>query len=546
LEVYGRSAIELAAARVRVLAVGQIANRLDDRFNLLNVGSRAAPARHQTLRAMIDWSYGLLSPIEKAVFRSLAVFAGGWKLEAAEDVCASDDSKADQVLGALGHLVDKSLVVVDLPHGEARYRFLETIRQYAAEKLAQIGETHWVRDRHLSYFCRWAANAAPHLDGPEQLIWLDRFEAEHDNLRAALEWSRATDHGAEAGLRLAGAPGLFWRKHGYHSEGRRHLSAALSRVGTQSSSRGHALNQAAMLAYLQSDYPAARLLGEESLALWQGQGSAGKHGVAAALDVLAETATEEGDYATAQAQFEEALAIWRELKHAFGIGDMLVQLGWAAMRVGNYEQAGARLEESLVLFREMEVTGMVALILSGLGELAVRQAQYDRATRLLEESLTLRREQGHKWGMGTSLGTLGLVALCQRDFKRMKALLGESLTMRMEIGHQGGIAWCLEKLAEAACLQGRLETAVKIFGAAAALRVPIGSVIDPVDQADYERLIAKLRSTLGDGAFDASRARGQALPLDNVIDEALAEPDEPTKPAARADKEVSRVDGARA
>jgi non-specific serine/threonine protein kinase len=183
---------------------------------------------------------------------------------------------------------------------------------------------------------------------------------------------------------------------------------------------------------------------------------------------------------------------------------------------------------------------MVALILSGLGELAVRQAQYNRATRLLEESLALRREQGHKWGIGAALGTLGWVAMCQRDFKRMKAMLGESLSVRMETGHQGGTAWCLEKLAEAAHLQGRSETAAKILGAAAALRAPIGSVIDPADQPVYERLIAELRSTMRDGAFDAYWAQGQSLPLDEVINEALAEPGEQIKPTTRADKEKYR------
>jgi non-specific serine/threonine protein kinase len=247
--------------------------------------------------------------------------------------------------------------------------------------------------------------------------------------------------------------------------------------------------------------------------------------------------TEEGDYVSAPVLFEEALALYREVDDKHGIGDALMQIGWAAMRTGDYDQVATRLEESLTRFQEVNNARSVAFALAGLGELALRRKQYERATHLLEESLVLRREQGDKWGIGTSLGSLGWVALCQRDFKRMRELMRDSLLVRMATGDRGGIAWCLEKLAEAAVLQTQaappavrpenLRRAARIFGAAAALRAPLNSVIDPVDQPDYERNVADLRRLLGEEAFAAAWAAGGAMELQQAVDEALAEPETP-------------------
>jgi DNA-binding CsgD family transcriptional regulator/tetratricopeptide (TPR) repeat protein len=535
-------AIELAAARVRMLAVDQISARLDDRFNLLSVGSRTAPARHQTLRAMIDWSYGLLDQIEKTLLRRLAIFAGGWTLEATEAVCVDESISTNEVLPALSHLVDKSIVIADKSQGEARYRLLETIRQYAYEKLDEAGEVDRTREGHLAYFIRWAEAAEPHLYTAEQLVWLNRYEADHDNLRAALDWCQAYEHQAEAGLRLAAACGRFWRLHGYSSEGRARLTAALARPGAQrrNSTRARALHHSANLAYLQSDYPAMRPLAEEALAIWRELGQAGRAGAAYVFDLLGQLATEEGDYDRAPAFFEEAMRLYRELNDMRGIGEVHMQLGWAAMRVGNYLLAASHLEKFLALARQAGDPADLAFAFSDLGEVAVRQGQYERAASLLEQGLALNRAHDDKWGTGTVLGSLGWMALRQRDFKRTRELLGESLSLRIETGDQSGIAWCLEKLADAAHLQGRPKMAAKIFGAATALRAPIGAAVDPVDRADHERLIAELRSTLGDSAFTASWAMGEALSLREAIDEALAGPGESIKPTVRVDKEKYR------
>ncbi len=522
-------AIELAAARTRALSVRQIADRLDDRFHLLTGGSRIAPPRHQTLEATLDWSHTLLPEVERMVLHRLSVFAGGWTLEAAEAVCASDNVPAGDVLEALAHLADKSLVVVDQRghDDESRYRLLETIRQYALKKLVESGEDVDTKNRHLSYFIQWAEAAEPHLTSREQLPWLNRYEAEHDNLRAALEWCLADEAKSQAGLRLAAACGRFWRMHGYASEGRARFAVALARPGAQAHTlaRARALALCANLAYLQSDFPDMRPIAEEALLIGRGLGEKGKPWVAFTLDLLGELATEEGDYASAPALFQASLDIYRELGNTRGISDILMQFGWMAMRSGDYPQAIRHLEEFRALAQTSGDKSNLAFALSGLGEAAVRQGQYERAVVLLEQGLALNRERKDKWGTGTILGSLGWVALRQRDFERMRVHLGESLTVRIDVGDRGGIAWCLEKLAEAASLQGQFQQAAQLFGAAAALRAPIKSVIDPADQPDHEQSLAVLRARLGEESFVAAWAEGSAMTVEQAVAVALSEPD---------------------
>lgn len=516
-------AIELAAARVRTLSVQQIAHRLDDRFHLLTVGSRTASPRQQTLAATLDWSYALLSSAEQRVLQGLSVFAGGARLDAVQAVYRDGGEGLD----VLARLVDKSLVTVERPpRGETRYGLLETIRQYALEKLAESGKTDELKNDHFDYFLRWAETAEPHLDTAEHLFWLEAYEDEHDNLRAALEWCHAEPERADQGLRLAVACSRFWRLRGYLSEGRAHITAVLSRTNLRKRTEAYAraLYWGASLAYLQSDYPATRLLGEESLAIRRELYPATKSKLADTLDLLGELATEEGDYENAPAFFEEALVIFRELEEPRGVADMLMQLGWAHMRMGHYDQVAPLMEEALALFRAIDDMSHIGFTLSGLGELAVRQGQYERAIHFLDESLAIRREHGHKWGMAASLGSLGWVALRQQDFKRMRAILEESIAIRVEVGDKGGIAWCLEKLAEAKVQQSRFQDAARIFGQAEALRAPIRSVIDPADQPEYDRIISGLRSALGEKTFAALWAEGAALRLEEAIDWALSDP----------------------
>ncbi|MCI0553219.1 MAG: tetratricopeptide repeat protein [Anaerolineae bacterium] len=532
-------AIELAAARMRSLSVQQIAERLDDRFHLLTGGSRTAALRQQTLAATLDWSYMLLSANEQKVLQRLSVFAGGATLDAAEWVCAGEGVESAEVLEALSRLVDKSLVIVDKPErGETRYRLLETIRQYALEKLAESGEVDESKEHYLHYFIQWAEKIEPSLNGAEQIPGLDLYEAEHDNLRAALEWCSTDNRRAEAGLRLAAACGRFWRLHGYISEGRLRLSAALSKAGVQERNitRARALTLLANHLYLQSDYPAMHPLVEEALSIWRELGDEGKVGAAYTLDLLGELATEEGDYESAPRFFQEALEIYKDTNNLRGIGEIYMQLGWAAMRTGDLHHAESHLGEFLNLAQQVGDPTNLAFAFSGLGEVTVRLGQYDRAITLLERGLELNRLRGDKWGTGTSLGSLGWAALRQQDFKRMRALLGESLSVRTEISDKGGIAWCLEKLAEAKHDEAQFEDAVKLFGFADALRAPIGSVIDPADQPEYIRIISGLQSALGVDAFAALWAEGKAMQLEEVIEVSLSEP-ESTAESIRAEKE---------
>lgn len=516
-------ALELAAARVKVLDVEQIAKKLDDRFHLLTGGNRTALPRQQTLRAAIDWSYDLLSEPERVLLRRLAVFAGGWDLEAAENICQGGTIGLDDVLDLLTNLVDKSLVQVDEQKSGARYRMLETIRQYAAEKLTESGEATLVWKRDLEYFCRLTERAEPELGGANPIDWLNRLELERDNLRAVLERSQTAEGGAELGLRTTGALWWFWEQRGYFAEGRERLATALARAGELKQSLPYAkgLATAAHLAYRQGDHSAAKALAEESLTVYRQIGD--KRGIAFVLSALGRIAWDLGDYETGLGLFEESLALSIEVDDKKWAAFVLGDLAYAALRPGDYPTAKARLTQVLALSQETGDKYATGFALSGLGEVALRQGDYAGATRLLEDSLELREHIGDKRGVGVSLGTLGWVAMRQEDWIKAKARVGASLEVRKEIGDKGGIAWCLERLAEIAEARGQFAQAVRVFGAAASLRASIGSFIDPVDQPEYERRLTSLRMTLGEESFAAALAEGGALTLQQAIALALNE-----------------------
>jgi non-specific serine/threonine protein kinase len=520
-------AIELAAARVRSLSAQQIAQRLDDRFHLLNEGSRIAEPRHQTLAATIDWSYALLSEVERKTLQGLSVFAGGATLEAAQAVCADGRISSAEVLDALSHLVEKSLVVVSRLEGsEVRYRLLETIRQYAREKLAESGDEAEAKNRHLNYFLYWVEQVEPHTLGPDRNIWLDRLDADHDNIRAALDWSLLISDGANRGLRLVAGMGRFWKVRSYFNEGRGRISAALLHPGSQlrTIERARALCQAGNLAMFQSDYSAVRTFAEETLAISRELGATARLEVATALELLGEASTETGDYAAARILYKQALELDREIGNLEGIATTLNMLGWVSVRTGDYARAESGLKEGLAASRQFGDQRQIAEALAGLGELALRRGQYQPGIELLRESLEISRASGEKWRIAIVLGSLGWVALRQHDFREMRKLLGESLAVRMETGDRGGVAWCLEKLAEADHVQSHFEKAVSIFGAAAAVRAPMGSMMDAVDRPDYERMISKLQSELGKEAFETVWREGQTMRLQQAVEYALAEP----------------------
>ncbi len=514
-------AIELAAARIKLLPPRAMLARLEHRLEFLTSGARDLPVRQQTLRNAIAWSYDLLNENEQILFRRLSVFVGGCALEAVEAVTRDDPSDIS-ILDQLGSLLDKSLLgeIEDL-NGEQRFVMLETLREFGLEALKASGEEETVRHRHAEFFLALAEQAEASLESAGQIQWMNRMEQDHDNLRAALEWSRKKQGTGDLCLRLAGALGLLWEARGYFSEGRERLSAVLDMEIAQgrTAARAKLLARAAELAYRQSDYPATSAFAGESLEICREVGD--KQGSASALIKLGNSATEVGDYATASRFLDEALAIWRELEDKHGIARALISLGWTTLRSGDYLLAEARLEDALALSRELEDKRNIGFELSGLGEVALRQGDYVRATQLVEESLELRRQIGNKWGLGVSLGILGWVAIREGNWKRAVAKLAESLEVRREIGDKGGSAWCLERLAEVALAQGKAQKAARLFGAAAGLRASIGSVIDSVDKPDYESKLASLKVKLGKERFEALWDEGGEMTLEQAVAYAL-------------------------
>jgi predicted ATPase/class 3 adenylate cyclase len=514
-------AIELAAARIKLLSPSAMLSRLEHRLQFLTGGARDLPARQQTLRNAIAWSYDLLDENEQKLFQRLSVFVGGCTVEAVEAV-VRESTAGLFLLDQLGSLLDKSLVRETEGHNrEPRFLMLGMLREFGLEQLEASGERERIRRCHAEFYLSLAEGAEASLERAEQIQWMDRMEQEHDNLRAALEWSKTAEGAGELCLRLAGTLGYFWEVRGHFSEGRERLSAILTMDVAQArtAARTKLLARAAELAYRQSDYAATVAFAEECLEICRQLDD--RQGIASALIKLGNADTEAGDYASASEHLGEALMIWRERDDQHGIARALISLGWVSIRSGDYLLANALLEEALALSRELGDTRSMGFELSGLGEVALRQGDHARATQLLEESLELRRQLGNKWGIGVSLGTLGLVALRARDWDRALSLLSESLEVRREISDKGGCAWCLERLAEIASAQGNSERAVRLLSAAAALRVSIGSVIDPADQVEYQKQRAALRAELGEERFSTIWNEGRALTLEQAAAYAL-------------------------
>lgn len=480
-------AIELAAARVNVLPVERIAARLDDVFHLLEGGSRTALPRQQTLQAMMDWSYDLLSEKEQHLLRRLGVFADGATLETVEAVCAGGGINAAELLGLLASLVNKSLVIMEEHHGEARYRLLEIIRQYATEKLRAAGEELEVRRRHLDWYLRLAERAEPESWGAAQRLWLERLELEHENLRAALAWGAADPQGAEAALRLAAALWNFWWMRGYLGEGRRWLEQMLRRQEEAPlPARAKGLHASGVITY--------------------------------AL----------GDHATANQELEQSLALYQSLGDRRGIALNLTYLGMLARHRGEYARASTLLEKSVTLFRGLGDTWAMAVALNVLGDVAADQRDYDTARTFYEQGLHLLRNVQDTWGIAITLVHLGRVAYHQGEHRHAVLLCREALTLLQELGVPRGTAACLETLAGIAAARGQLDRATRLFGAAAALRRSLGTPSAPQERADNEQVIDTLREGLGTEAFAEAWAAGSALPVARAVAEALAvEPDAP-------------------
>ena len=536
-------AIELAAARVGLLPPAAMLARLERRLPLLTGGTRDAPRRLHTMRGAIAWSYDLLAPAEQALFRRLAVFAGGFTVEAAEAVAgggggegmplaplsaATPPERGDShsVLDLLAVLLDHSLLRrLNAADGDLRFGMLETVREYGLEVLAATGEESLARRSHATYFLALAETAERELRGAEQPYWLARLETEHDNLRAALAW--CLEQGEPVlGLRLAGALWRFWYVRGHFGEGRRWLERALTAPGPAGSdreavaARARALHGAGVLAHAQADYARATPLLEEGLALFRALGD--RQGTARSLHTLGNVAACRGDYARAEALYGQSLELARELGDDAGASDAIENLGIAARDRGDLARAAALIGESLALERKLGNEQGIADALENLGITARDQGDLERAAALLEASLARYRALGDAQGIADTLDSLGSVAVARGDHASAASLFAESLAWCRTLGDGLGLAYCLDGFAIVAEARGRPDRAARLAGAAAALREATGARLPPAEAARHARHLATVRDRLGAAPFTAAWAAGTALPLEQAIMEALA------------------------
>jgi len=511
-------ALELAAARVRSLSVDEINRRLDHRFRLLTGGSRTALPRQQTLRSLIDWSYDLLQDPEKLLLRRLSIFAGGWTLDAAERICVGGEVEDGAVLDLLTSLIDKSLVAAEQGDARFRYRLLETVRQYARERLLESGGAEAIRDRHRDYFVALAEEADSRLLGGEQGAALRQFEEEHGNLRLALEWSDA-EAPAREDLRLCGAMHRFWFTRGYVAEGREWCGRILAKGAPAVSTLEYArvVNAAGSLAWHQTDFVAARPLLEQSLMLSRALDD--RLGLARVTNNLGSLAFEQGDYPAAQALYEESLVYWRELGDRRGAAGLVGNLALVAWERGDLATARKLSQESLALAREVEDQGRVADALSILGNVTCDEGDLAAARALNQESLAIGRELDDRDCIATALYSLGVVAFLRGDFGYARSLYEEGLTIRRELGDRLGLARVLEGAAALAAARGDSLDAARTWGAAERLREELGSPLSPNERPRYEQRAAAARASVrADGAFDRAWQKGREMSLNEACE----------------------------
>jgi predicted ATPase/DNA-binding CsgD family transcriptional regulator len=472
-------AIELAAARAKVLSPQALLARLEHRLSLLTGGARDAPERQRTLRDAIAWSHGLLTDQEKLLFRRLAVFVGGCTLEAVEAV--TDGASGGDVLDEVTSLVDKGLLhVVDQPNLESRFVTLETIRAYAIEQLQESRDEASARDAHLGYFLKLANRAEPELTGPDQVEWLNRLEAEHYNLRAALTWALDAER-LEQGLCLAGALLRYWEHHSHYAEEEQWLERALARAGGQAVQvRAKALHAAGVIAFWQGDRSRAEPALREALALFREGGDDG--GAAFALNRLGTLALHAGDFDSADEFFAEAGALIRRVGDEDGIAALEGQLGYAALLRGDYENAERHLRDALARYRGL----------------------------------------GSKLGTGRVLIHLARSWTERGETVQALPLLREALESDLETGNRWYLAEALEASAAAAARLGDAERAARLWGAAGALRDVVGAPVPPPDRAPVEAGATAALNMVGEAVFSAAMEYGRAMSMEEAVAEASA------------------------
>ena len=538
-------ALELASARVNVLTAQQIAARLDDRFALLtSVGRTALASHHHTLRAAIDWSYDLLTSQEQTLLRRLAVFEAGCTFDVARAVCSEDGISEGHLLDLISSLVDKSLVLSETTgRVEARYRLLETIREYALEKLAESGEASRLRDRHLDWFLARAEEIAPKLEGSSyQGLWLNWLDGEQDNLRAALAWSLQSGR-IEAGLRLAVALVWYWRLHGSGIETRTWLERLLEQSDERVPLvvRANATIFASQTAAALSDSAAATVHGRAAMALCEAMGEAGKPLLANVLVGLSRAAQAAGDWATGREFGERAGTIFRERGDMFGWVFTLFGQAEGSLALGNYPKARAAIEEGLAIAQDVNNPYLLALAINVLGDLERFEGNYERAQAAHEQSLADLRQIGAARDQAAVLHNLAHAHLHQGDLTQAHKYFCESLSMQQEQDNVQGIAECLIGFGAMASVAGLPAQAARLLTAAVALGGKTVLVQWPAERMEYEYYLSAVRAQLTEQELEDAQAQGRMLTTEQAIVYALSLPLVPPFRASKVRDEVGRL-----
>jgi predicted ATPase len=509
-------AIELAAARTRLLPPGAILERLQSRLQLLTGGALDLPERQQTLRKTIDWSHDLLNEADRKLFRRLAVFVGGCTLEAAEAVCNTGRDLGIDLVEGLSSLVDKNLVQrVDRAGAQPRFAMLETIREYALERLIDGGEEPAARRAHAAYCLVLAEEGNPELSSADRARWLSQCDVEIDNLRFALDWLFQTRN-LDWGLRLCVALFRFWDMREHLVEGRARLETVLRLAGAD-----HAKERARIslflgaLATTQGDYPAGEQALEQSLSLYEDLGD--ESGIAASLNALGVSARDRGDYLTAQRNFERSLACWRVLSDRQATARCLHNLANVVKVRGDYPRAEWALREATDIFEELGDRTGAAWCISQQGDIARARDDRDAARGLYQRALSIFRESGDPWGSARSLTDLAYIDCEQGNHAAAHAACSEALEIFAGLGHRRGIARALEGSACLALAQGHAERALKLAAAAAHLRQLISAPLHQAEQSKLEQSLLMAWKSLNEAEGKRAWTEGSEMSLEQAI-----------------------------
>lgn len=520
-------AIELAAARSKVLSPSAILDRLQSRLQLLTGGAVDLPARQQTLRKTIDWSHDLLCEAERKLFRRFSVFVGGCTLEAAEAVCDTSRDLGIDLVQGLSSLVDQNLIQRAEPaDAEPRFTMLETVREYALERLADSGEEPAVRRAHAAYCVVLAEEGNPELSIADRARWLSQCDVEIDNFRSALDWLFQSPN-LDWGLRLCAALFRFWDMREHLAEGRVRMEAILGLAG-----EGHTKERARVSQFLgalttaQGDFPAAENFLKHSLALYEKLDD--PWGIAASLNALGISARDRGDYSLAQSNFERSLACWRMLPDRLAIARCLHNLANVVKVRGDYARARWALREATDIFEALGDRSGAAWSINQQGDIAREQGDTAAARALYQQALSAFREAGDRWGSARSLTDLGSIDCDEGDPQAAHAEYSEALQIFAGLGHRRGIARALEGCACLAMAKGHAARALKLAAAAAQLRTLISAFSPQAEQSELHRKLLPAWESLSDLDGKEAWANGSAMSLEQAIHYSFEEPESAT------------------